>query len=138
LNSMGARIRGAGTDVIRIEGTTRLNGAEHTIIPDRIEAATFAMAVGAAGGRITLTNVMPEHIRSPLMKLREAGLTIAEDDAHLTVSHGGRTQAVDVETAVYPGFPTDLQQPLVAMLSLASGTSLVRETVFDGRFRYVD
>ncbi|NLN28154.1 MAG: UDP-N-acetylglucosamine 1-carboxyvinyltransferase [Firmicutes bacterium] len=138
LNSMGARIRGAGTDVIRIDGATRLSGVEHTIIPDRLEAATFAIAVGTVGGRVTLHNVMPEHLRSPIMKLREAGLTIEENDASLTVSGEGRMQAVDIETAVYPGFPTDLQQPFVSMLSLADGTSVVRETVFDGRFRYVD
>lgn len=138
LNSMGARIRGAGTDVIRIDGATRLSGVQHTIIPDRLEAATFAMAVGAAGGEVRLANVMPEHLRSPLMKLRESGLSVVEDDSVLTVVSDRQLQAVDVETAVYPGFPTDLQQPFVAMLSLAEGTSVVRETVFDGRFRYVD
>lgn len=138
LNAMGAKIRGAGTDVIRIEGAGQLSGVRHTIIPDRLEAATFAMAVGAAGGEVTLTNVMPEHLRSPLLKLREAGLTVIEDDAQITVVRDGVLHAVDVETAGYPGFPTDLQQPFVAMLSLARGTSVVRETVFDGRFRYVD
>lgn len=138
LNSMGARIRGAGTDMIRIDGATRLRGIKHTIIPDRLEAATLAMAVGAVGGNVTLTNVMPEHLRSPLMKLMESGVSVEEDDARMVVRYDGPLQAVDVETAVYPGFPTDLQQPFVAMLSLAQGTSLVRETVFDGRFRYVD
>lgn len=138
LNAMGARIRGAGTDVIRVDGANRLRGVRHAIIPDRLEAATIAMAVGAAGGEVTLTNVMPEHLRSPLMKLMEAGVHIGVNDSSLTVRHEGRLQAVDVETAVYPGFPTDLQQPFVAMLSIADGTSLVRETVFDGRFRYVD
>ena len=99
-----ARIRGAGTDVIRIDGATRLSGVEHTIIPDRLEAATFAIAVGTVGGRVTLHNVMPEHLRSPIMKLREAGLTIEENDASLTVSGEGRMQAVDIETAVYSRF----------------------------------
>lgn len=138
LNSMGARIRGAGTDVIRIDGATKLSGIQHTIIPDRLEAATFAMAVGAVGGDVTLCNVMPEHLRSPLIKLRETGVWVQEDDSQLIIRKDGGIQAVDVETAVYPGFPTDLQQPFVSMLSLAEGTSLVRETVFDGRFRYVD
>lgn len=138
LNSMGARIRGAGTDIIRIDGADRLRGVTHTIIPDRLEAATFAMAVGAVGGHVTLTNVMPEHLRSPLLKLMESGVAVTENDAQLTVACDGPLQAVDIETAVYPGFPTDLQQPFVSMLSIAEGTSLIRETVFDGRFRYVD
>lgn len=138
LNAMGAKIRGAGTDVIRVEGGGPLRGVEHAIIPDRLEAATYAVAVTAVGGEITLTNVMPEHLRSPILKLVEAGATIEEGDSHMRVAHQGRCQAVDVETAVYPGFPTDLQQPFVALMSCAQGTSVVRETVFDGRFRYVD
>lgn len=138
LNSMGARVRGAGTDIIRINGTDTLRGIHHTIIPDRLEAATFAMAVGSVGGRVTLRNVMPEHLRSVLLKIKESGLTVIENDAELIIESDGNKKAVDVETATYPGFPTDLQQPFVAMLSTAQGTSVVRETIFDGRFRYVD
>jgi UDP-N-acetylglucosamine 1-carboxyvinyltransferase len=138
LNAMGAKIRGAGTDVIRIEGVNSLKGVRHSIIPDRLEAATFAMAVGAVGGEVYLRNVMPEHLRSPLSKIQEAGLTIEENDTTVFVAKDKPCVSIDVETAVYPGFPTDLQQPIVAMLTQADGTSVVRETIFDGRFRYVD
>ncbi len=138
LNAMGAKVRGAGTDVIRVEGVASLKGVRHAIIPDRVEAGTLAIAVGAVGGDVTLHNVMAEHLRSPLMKLYEAGAEIIENDNQIRIRQDGRPLAVDIETAVYPGFPTDLQQPFVAMLSVADGTSVVRETVFDGRFRYVD
>ncbi|NLY89027.1 MAG: UDP-N-acetylglucosamine 1-carboxyvinyltransferase [Firmicutes bacterium] len=138
LNSMGARIRGAGTEIIRIQGVRELHGAEHSIIPDRIETGTYLMAVAAAGGEVVLENVMVEHLRAPLMKLREAGLEIDEGEADLRVKASGRLQAVDVETAPYPGFPTDLQQPFGALMTTAEGTSIIRETIYDNRFRYLD
>lgn len=137
LNSMGARIRGAGTDIIRIEGVEGLQGTEYSIISDRIEAGTFMVAAGITGGDLILTNVVTEHLRSPILKCEEAGLTIEEGVNEIRVRAGGQLRAVDVETAPYPGFATDLQQPFVAMMSIADGTSVIRETIFD-RFRYVD
>ncbi len=138
LNAMGAKIRGAGTDVIKIQGVSKLQPAEYSIIPDRLEAGTFMIAVGACGGEVTLHNVVPEHLRTPVIKLKEAGLHIEAGDSELVVRSHKRPVSVDVETAVYPGFPTDLQQPFVAMMSVAEGTSVVRETIFSDRFRYVD
>ncbi len=138
LNAMGARVRGAGTDVIRIDGVRRLRGAPYTIIPDRIEAGTFMMAAAITGGEVELQQVVPEHLRAPIVKLSEAGVQVTEGDSHLRVAAPTRLRAVDVETAVYPGFPTDLQQPFVALMGLAEGTSVVRETIFDARFGYVD
>lgn len=138
LNAMGAKVRGAGTDIIRVEGVPSLKGVRHAVIPDRVEAGTLAIAVGTVGGDVTLHNVMAEHLRSPLMKLSEAGAEIIDTDNQIRIRQENRAQAVDIETAVYPGFPTDLQQPFVSMLSVAEGTSVVRETVFDGRFRYAD
>jgi len=138
LNAMGANIRGAGTDVIKVQGVRKLHPVEYSVIADRLEAGTFMIAVGAAGGEVTLHNVVPEHLRTPIAKLEEAGLHIEEGDTEIYVRMTGRPRPVDVETAVYPGFPTDLQQPFVAMLSLAEGTSVVRETIFSDRFRYVD
>lgn len=137
LNSMGARIRGAGTDVIRIEGVSSLRPTSYSIIADRVEAGTFMTCVAMAGGEIRIDNVVPEHLRSPILKLIEAGVQIEELDSAVVVRASGRRVACDVETAPYPGFPTDLQQPFVALMTLAEGTSVVRETIFD-RFRYVD
>ncbi|MGI6037118.1 MAG: UDP-N-acetylglucosamine 1-carboxyvinyltransferase [Limnochordia bacterium] len=137
LNSMGARIRGAGTDVIRIDGVKKLRGTEHSIIPDRIEAGTYALAGAITGGHLLLRNVMSEHLRSPLLKLEESGVVINEGLNELEIIAPPRLQAVDMETFPYPGFPTDLQPPFTAALTLAQGTSVIRETIFD-RFRYVD
>lgn len=138
LNCMGAKIRGAGTDVIRIQGVSRLHGTEHTIIPDRIEAGTYLMAVAATGGDVTLDNVMGEHLRAPMVKLREVGADIEEDDNSVRIRMEGRPKGTDVETAPYPGFPTDLQQPMGALLACSEGTSVLRETVYENRFRYMD
>lgn len=137
LNGMGAKVRGAGTDAIRIEGVTKLRGIEYSIIPDRIEAGTFLFATAITGGEVTLKSVVAEHIRVPIVKLEEAGVVITRGNNELHVKAPTRLKPVDVETMPYPGFPTDLQQPLVASLCLADGTSVVRETIFD-RFRYVD
>ncbi|NMB46357.1 MAG: UDP-N-acetylglucosamine 1-carboxyvinyltransferase [Firmicutes bacterium] len=137
LNSMGARVRGAGTDVIRIDGVDSLRGTEYGIISDRIEAGTFMVACGITGGELVLENVVPEHLRSTILKCEEAGLEIEETVDTIRVSSKHRPQAVDLETAPYPGFPTDLQQPFAAMMSIADGASIIRETIFD-RFRYVD
>ncbi|NLN18237.1 MAG: UDP-N-acetylglucosamine 1-carboxyvinyltransferase [Firmicutes bacterium] len=137
LNSMGARVRGAGTDVIRIEGVKELYGTEYGIICDRIEAGTYLMCAAVAGGEVLLKDVVPEHLRSPILKLMEAGVEIKEDNSSILVRSQRKLKACDVETAPYPGFPTDLQQPFVALMSTAEGTSVIRETIFD-RFRYVD
>ena len=138
LNAMGAKIRGAGTETIRIQGVDRLEPVEYSIISDRIEAGTYMIAVGASGGEVTLHNIVPEHLRTPIAKLEEAGLTIDVGDTELVVRAHRRPRPVDVETACYPGFPTDLQQPFVALMAQAGGTSIVRETIFSDRFRYVD
>lgn len=138
LNGMGAKIRGAGTDTIRIEGVTELHGCEHSPIPDRIEAGTFMIANAAVGGEIQITNVLSEHLRIPIAKLREAGAEIIEGDTDLVVKSTGRLKAVDVDTAVFPGFATDLQAPFGVLLSQAEGTGIIRETIFDNRFRYIE
>ncbi|NLM37804.1 MAG: UDP-N-acetylglucosamine 1-carboxyvinyltransferase [Firmicutes bacterium] len=138
LNAMGARIRGAGTEVIRIQGVERLKGAEHTIIPDRIEAGTYMVAVAATRGEAVLENVMPDHLRTPIMKLRETGALVEEGETSIRVAAPEPLVSTDVETAPYPGFPTDLQQPFGVLMSIASGTSIIRETIFDNRFRYLD
>lgn len=138
LNAMGARIRGAGTEVIRIQGVERLKGAEHPIIPDRIEAGTYMMAVAATQGEAILENVMPEHLRTPIMKLRETGVQVEEGETTIRVAAPEPIVSTDLETAPYPGFPTDLQQPFGVLMSIARGTSIIRETIFDNRFRYLD
>ncbi|HHY15922.1 MAG TPA: UDP-N-acetylglucosamine 1-carboxyvinyltransferase [Firmicutes bacterium] len=137
LNGMGARIRGAGTEVIRIEGVQSLRGIEYSIIPDRIEAGTFMFAAAITGGEVLLRSVVAEHLRVPIVKLEEAGVVVSRRSNDLLIKAPARLQPVDVETMPYPGFPTDLQQPLVAAMSTADGTSVVRETIFD-RFRYID
>lgn len=138
LNAMGARIRGAGTEVIRIQGVERLKGAEHAIIPDRIEAGTYMVAVAATRGEAVLENVMPEHLRTPIMKLRETGVLVEERETSIRVAAPETLVSTDLETAPYPGFPTDLQQPFGVLMSIAHGTSIIRETIFDNRFRYLD
>ena len=137
LNGMGAKVRGAGTETIRIEGVESLRGIEYSIIPDRIEAGTFLFAAAITGGDVHVKSVVAEHLRVPIVKLEEAGVTITRGDNELHAVAPARLNPVDVETLPYPGFPTDLQQPLVAAMCLADGTSVVRETIFD-RFRYVD
>lgn len=137
LNAMGAKIRGAGTDVIRIEGVPKLSPTEYMIIADRIEAGTFMIAAALTGGDVTLEGVVGEHLRSPIYKLEEAGLQVEEAPGFVRVVATEKPRAVDIQTAVYPGFPTDLQQPFVALMTISEGTSVVRETIFD-RFRYVD
>ena len=137
LNGMGAKVRGAGTDAIRIEGVEQLRGIEYSIIPDRIEAGTFMFATAITGGEVTLKSVVAEHVRVPIVKLEEAGVIVTRGNNELHLQAPPRLKPVDVETMPYPGFPTDLQQPLVAAMCVADGTSVVRETIFD-RFRYVD
>ncbi len=139
LNSMGAQISGAGTTTIRIEGVSVLRGTRYTVIPDRIEAGTLLLAGVITGGDITVENVLVDHLKSLLAKLREAGAEINEVGASAVQARGvGQTIAVDLKTLPYPGFPTDLQPQFMALLAVSRGTGVVTETVFENRFRYVD
>lgn len=138
LNKMGAKIIGAGTETIRIHGVDKLHGTEHTIIPDRIEAGTFMVAAAVTGGHITIENVVVEHLRPVIAKLREMGLEIIEDHNTVEVIANKPLKATDIKTLPHPGFPTDMQaQMMVAMLA-AEGTSVVTETVFENRFMHVE
>ncbi|MDR0123888.1 MULTISPECIES: UDP-N-acetylglucosamine 1-carboxyvinyltransferase [Bacillus] len=139
LASMGARIKGAGTDVIRIEGVESLHGCKHSIIPDRIEAGTFLIAGAAMGDEVVLDNVIPTHLESITAKLREMGFTIeTSNDQMLIVGRNEGLKPVDIKTLVYPGFPTDLQQPMTALLTKAKGTSVVTDTIYSARFKHID
>ncbi len=137
LNAMGADIRGAGTDVIRITGVDRLTGGNYTIIPDQIEAGTFMIMAAAAGGDVLVKNVIPKHMESLVSKLEEMGVEITEFDDAIRVRRDGALKPCKVKTMPYPGFPTDLQPQIVALLSLAQGSSKVTEDVWDNRFQYV-
>lgn len=138
LNSMGARIRGAGTSTIRIDGVERLSSARHEIIPDRLEAGTFAIAAAMTGGDVTIENAVPEHLRTVIIQLQAAGAVVDEHQAMLLVRGPERCRAVNVETQPYPGFPTDLQPQFVAMMTRALGVSAITETRFENRFGYAD
>ena len=138
LNSMGADIMGAGTNVIKIRGVSRLNGTTYSIIPDQIEAGTYMAAVAAAGGDVIVENVIPKHLESISLKLTEMGAQIEEYDESLRIVMNVRPKACNVKTMVHPGFPTDMQPQITAVLSLAQGTSIVTESVWDNRFRYTD
>lgn len=137
LNVMGARVRGAGTNQIRIDGVKELKGANHTVIPDRIEAGTFMIAVAMTGGDVRVNNVLVEHLKPLVAKLKEAGIQIEEDIDGVRVVSDGKVNAVDIKTLPYPGFPTDMQAQFMAMATIASGTSLITETVFENRFMHV-
>lgn len=137
LNRMGARVRGAGTDVIRIEGVSELSGCVHTVIPDRLIAGTFLIGAAATGGEVTVTGVIPEHLKSCLAKLTELGIECEVDDQSVTARSTGKLRAVRVRTSAFPGFPTDLQQPLTAALLHASGNSMVVDTVYPNRYAHV-
>lgn len=137
LNSMGANIRGAGTNVIRIEGVKELKGAVHTVIPDRIEAGTYLIAAAMAGGDVYVENALSEHLKPVVAKLKEAGVTVEEDIDGIRVVSDGKLKAVDIKTLPYPGFPTDMQAQFMALTTIAHGTSTVTETVFENRFMHV-
>ncbi|MCL6447678.1 MAG: UDP-N-acetylglucosamine 1-carboxyvinyltransferase [Armatimonadetes bacterium] len=137
LNCLGARITGAGTDIIRIEGVRELHPAVHQVIPDRIEAGTYMIAAAITGGDLTIVNVIPEHLRALMAKLAEAGAEIETGDDYVRVRGPQRLQAVDVKTMPYPGFPTDLQPQMMALLTLAEGTGIITETIFENRFKHV-
>ena len=137
LNKMGAKIRGAGTDTIRIEGVEKLHGADYTIIPDRIEAGTYMIAAAMTGGDIVVENVLPEHQKPLIAKLREAGAVVEEDIDKVRVIGKNPLKAVSINTLPYPGFPTDMQAQMMAMMVIAEGRSKVTETVFENRFMHV-
>lgn len=138
LNVMGAKIRGAGTNVIKIDGVPKLMGRDYTIIPDRIEAGTYMVAVAMTKGDVYIENAISEHLKPVIAKLKEAGVTIEENIDGIRVICDKRTKAVDIKTMPYPGFPTDMQAQFMAMLAVSEGTGLVTETVFENRFMHVD
>ena len=138
LNSMGADIMGAGTDVIKIRGVERLSGGVYSIIPDQIEAGTYMAAVAAAGGEVLIKNVIPKHLECITAKLLEMGVDVDERDDAVLVRRTGRLTRTNVKTLPYPGFPTDMQPQIAAVLCLAEGTSVLTEGVWDNRYRYVD
>lgn len=138
LNRMGAKVRGAGMDVIRVQGTGTLGSVEHTVIPDRIEAGTFLAAAAITGGDIIATGVIPEHVDAICAKLREMGCTTEDGEDWVRVVGPARLKATDLKTLPYPGFPTDMQPQMMALMSLAEGTSIVTETIFENRFKVAE
>ncbi|TRO95282.1 UDP-N-acetylglucosamine 1-carboxyvinyltransferase [Glycocaulis profundi] len=136
LNAMGAKVSGAGSPTITIEGVSSLHGATWAVVPDRIETGTYAMAAAAAGGDVTLTGVRPAHNAALWADLREAGVTVEEGEDTVRIVRDGPIRAVDMQTAPYPGFPTDLQAQFMALMSLAEGASVIRETIFENRFMH--
>lgn len=139
LTSMGAKIKGAGTDVIRIDGVESLHGCYHSIIPDRIEAGTYMIFAAAMGKEVTIDNVISQHLESLIAKLREMGVEVETfEDSVIVRTNGDYLKAVDVKTLVYPGFPTDLQQPFTALLTKGNGTSIVTDTIYNARFKHID
>ena len=138
LNSMGANIKGAGTDVIRIRGVEKLHRTEYTIIPDQIEAGTFMFAAAATGGDVTVKNVIPKHLEATTAKLEEIGCEVEEFDDAVRVRAGKRLHRTHVKTLPYPGYPTDMQPQIAVTLALAEGTSIVTESIFENRFKYAD
>ena len=138
LNAMGAKVRGAGTGTIRIEGVEKLYGANHPIIPDRIEAGTFMVAAAITGGDVLIENAVPEHLRSITAKMEEMGVKIVEENEGIRVIGPDKLKAVDIKTMPHPGFPTDMQSQMMALLLQAEGTSMITETVFENRFMHVE
>lgn len=138
LNSMGADVRGAGTDVIKIRGTDHLGGTTYSIIPDQIEAGTYMVAVAATGGDVLVKNVIPKHLESITAKLEEMGVTVIEYDEAVRVIRNGELNKCNIKTMPHPGFPTDMQPQIATLLAIAKGTSIINESVWDNRFRYVE
>ena len=138
LNKMGAKVKGAGTGTIRIEGVDILFGADHTIIPDRIEAGTFMVAAAITGGNVFVQGAIPEHLTSLIAKMEEMGITILEEGNGVRVIGTDNLKAVDIKTMPHPGFPTDMQSQMMALLLHANGTSMITETVFENRFMHVE
>lgn len=137
INSMGGDVKGAGTDTVRINGADSLHGTNHVVIPDRIEAGTFAFAAAATHGSVVIKNVITDHLKPVIAKLEECGISTEINAERLIVNADRRAKAADIKTMPYPGFPTDLQAPYVALMSSAEGTSMVVETIFENRFMHV-
>ncbi|MEG0774018.1 UDP-N-acetylglucosamine 1-carboxyvinyltransferase [Clostridium sp.] len=138
LNSMGASIKGAGTDTIKITGVEELTGCNYSVIPDQIEAGTFMIAAAACGGEVEINNVIPKHLESISAKLIEMGAEVIEHDDSITVKSNGRLKGANIKTLPYPGFPTDVQQPMNALLTIAEGRSIINESIWESRFKHVD
>ncbi len=138
LNSMGANVRGAGTDLIRIKGTSYLHGSTYAVIPDQIETGTLMIAAAATHGDVVITGCIPTHMEALSAKLLEMGVRVTDSDDAIRVRISSAHRAVNVKTQVYPGFPTDLQQPMSALLTTAHGTSIIQETIFESRFKHMD
>jgi UDP-N-acetylglucosamine 1-carboxyvinyltransferase len=136
LNKMGARVEGAGTDIVQIQGVSSLSGVTHRVIPDRIEAASFVIAGTLTGGEVTVTGACANHLDAFLIKLREAGVALVSDQDRIQVKGNGATKSVDVTTLPYPGFPTDLQAQMMVLMSVAEGVSVITETIFENRFMH--
>ena len=137
LNNMGAKITGAGTSIIKIEGVNTLKGCFHEVIPDRIEAGTYLIIAALLGSDLTINKIIPSHIESLISKLKEAGVKMEVGEDYVTVKEVGNYKAVKVKTLVYPGFPTDLQQPLIPFLTQCNGLSKVTETIWENRFQNI-
>ncbi|MEG0307915.1 MAG: UDP-N-acetylglucosamine 1-carboxyvinyltransferase [Clostridium sp.] len=138
LNTMGANVKGAGTDVIKITGVSELSGCNYSVIPDQIEAGTFMIATAACGGEVILNNVIPKHLESISAKLVEMGVEIIEHDDSVTVKSKKCLKGVNIKTLPYPGFPTDVQQPISTLLTIAQGRSVVNESIYECRFKHID
>ncbi|MEG0680796.1 MAG: UDP-N-acetylglucosamine 1-carboxyvinyltransferase [Eubacterium sp.] len=138
LNLMGANIKGAGTDTIKIKGVEEMHGCEYSVVPDQITAGTYMMAAAATCGNVLVKNIIPKHMEAVTAKLREMGVEIIEEDDGIRVIGKRPFKAVTVKTLPYPGFPTDLQQPMAVMMTLATGNSAIMESIFENRFKYVD
>jgi UDP-N-acetylglucosamine 1-carboxyvinyltransferase len=136
LNKMGARVEGAGGDIVQIEGVHSLHGVTHTVIPDRIEAASFVIAGALTGGEVLVRNTRPDHLDAVLIKLRETGVSLFSDADSIRVKGNGRAKSVDVTTLPYPGFPTDLQAQMMVLMAVADGVSVITETIFENRFMH--
>lgn len=137
LTTMGAEVKGAGTDTIKIVGVSNLKGKEHAVIPDRIEAGTYMVAAAITGGDVIIDNVVPDHLKPVIAKLREAGVEVSEELSSIHVKAGKGLKAIDIKTHPYPGFPTDMQAQMTSLMSRAEGTSMVIETIFENRFMHV-
>ncbi|MEG1256274.1 UDP-N-acetylglucosamine 1-carboxyvinyltransferase [Clostridium sp.] len=138
LNTMGANVKGAGTDVIKITGVEELSGCNYSVIPDQIEAGTFMIATAACGGEVVLNNVIPKHLESISAKLVEMGVEVVEHDDSVTIKSQKELKGVNIKTLPYPGFPTDVQQPISTLLTIAQGRSIVNESIYECRFKHVD
>jgi UDP-N-acetylglucosamine 1-carboxyvinyltransferase len=138
LNCMGAKVKGAGTDIVRITGVEKLHGCSYTIIPDQIETGTLMIAAAATCGDVTIQNVIPTHMEALTAKLIEMGVTVEEGDDTIRVTCNRRPKHVNIKTLPYPGFPTDLQQPVTVLLSTAEGASIIVENIFESRFKHIN